>query len=80
MKIWKLVPKITLKHQGYVRIRAETEQRAREIAADLFIMQAKRANVSATEWSSIAWTDSKAVQCECEGDDIMGQEGVMDIY
>lgn len=79
MKTWKLTPKVVLKHQGYVRIRASTEDRARKIAAELFIMQAKRSNVAETEWSTIPWSDPNAVECVCDGDDILGDEGVLDI-
>lgn len=79
MKTWKLTPQVPLKHNGYVRIRASTEERARKIAAELFILQAKRSNVAETEWSRIPWIDPKAVQCVCDGDDILGDEGVLDI-
>jgi hypothetical protein len=76
MKIWKLMP---IHGDGYVRIRAQNESRAREIAADRF-EETNVSNVIHTkEWSSLSWQDPNSVKCELEDDDLSNEEGILDL-
>ncbi len=77
MKIWKLTP---INSNGYVRIRAKSEARAREIAFDAFGNTKVNKVVHSTDWSSVAWNDPSSVSCVFEDDDDMSnEEGILDI-
>ncbi|MGD9591957.1 MAG: hypothetical protein AB7V32_05510 [Candidatus Berkiella sp.] len=76
MKIWKLTIK---DNEGYVRIRAKTEDRAREVAYEMFSSSNAHKMVHASDWSKVAWTDKTQVHCELEDEDISNAEGLLDI-
>lgn len=76
MKIWKLSPK---DNNGYVRIRANTEARAREIAYEKFAHSNVHHAIHKTDWSKLAWNDQNQVTCELEDEDISDTEGFLDI-
>ncbi|MBS0285769.1 MAG: hypothetical protein JSR17_00210 [Proteobacteria bacterium] len=76
MKIWKLSPK---EDNGYVRVRAETEARAREIAYQKFVSSKAHKTIHNKDWSKLAWNDKNQVTCELEDDDISNTEGFLDI-
>lgn len=83
MKVWKLSPKEQQNgaHMGYVRIRAETEERARTVAENAFEKKTKVKNtIHAINWSELDWHDKNAVECIHEADDdISTIEGILDI-
>lgn len=83
MKIWKLSPKEQQSgaHAGYVRIRAETEERARTVAENAFEKKTKVKNtIHSINWSELNWHDKNAVECQHEADDdISTIEGILDI-
>lgn len=80
MKVWKLSPKSENLNNGngYIRIRAENEQRAREIAEKTFA-KSKVKTIHAQAWSTLNWEDKNLVECINESDDMSGTEGILDI-
>jgi hypothetical protein len=76
MKIWKLTP---VQGKGYVRIRADSEIRAREIAYREFANTKVNKMVHTPDWSSLPWKDPNHVTCRYENEDMSGTEGIMDI-
>ncbi|MBN9286824.1 MAG: hypothetical protein BGO43_05280 [Gammaproteobacteria bacterium 39-13] len=76
MKIWKLTP---VNGSGYVRIRAPSEMRAREIAFKSFVSKEAHRSTHPTDWQNLSWQDAKQVTCILEEDDISDEEGFLDI-
>jgi hypothetical protein len=76
MKIWKLTP---TQSTGYVRIRANSETRAREIAMQTFLNTKVHKVMHNPDWSSLSWNDPNVVACQYEDDDISNVEGILDI-
>lgn len=76
MKIWKLTPN---NGTGYVRIRSQTEIRAREIAFKYFVRKETHREVRPTDWANVRWLDANEVNCILEEDDISDEEGFLDI-
>lgn len=80
MKVWKLSPKgqHAEAKTGYLRIRAHSELRAREIAEETF-ENSKVNTMHALNWSILNWFDKNAVECLLEEEDISTTEGILDI-
>ncbi len=76
MNVWKLTVKNS---PGYVRIRAATEARAREVAYETFARSKADTTIHPVEWREVSWNDKNQVTCELEEDDIVQSEGVLDI-
>ncbi|MBS0288537.1 MAG: hypothetical protein JSS07_00700 [Proteobacteria bacterium] len=76
MNIWKLSPKHA---KGYVRIRASSEARAREIAHATFAISKADKMIHNVNWSQILWQNQDQVDCELESDDLSNTEGILDI-
>jgi hypothetical protein len=76
MKIWKLSP---LQSNGYVRISADSEARAREIALKEFGNTKVNKMIHSKAWSDIAWNDPNMVTCKYENEDMSKTEGILDI-
>lgn len=83
MKVWKLSPTVqsSSKPNGFIRIRAVSEQRAREVAENAFETKTKVKNtIHGVNWSELDWHDKNAVECLLEADyDISTTEGILDI-
>lgn len=82
MKIWKLSPMTQQSegNNGYVRIRAKTEERAREIAQDAFANTKVDKVIHNLDWSDVNWHDKNMIQSEYEGDDdVSSIEGILDV-
>jgi len=80
MKVWKLSPKgqNETSKNGYIRVRAQTEQRAREIARQIFA-KSKVKTMHSVVWSTLDWSDESLVECLNESEDISNSEGILDI-
>jgi hypothetical protein len=79
MKVWKLSPTgDSSGKNGYIRIRAENETRAREIAEQAFA-KSKVKTMHSAVWSTLDWTDTNLVQCINESEDMSKTEGILDI-
>ena len=76
MKTWKLSP---INSKGYVRIRAQTEDRAREIAYERFANTNVANVIHTVNWSQVHWQDKNQVLCKPEEDDLSSIEGILDI-
>ncbi len=88
MKVWKLTPVSEelnsnvwqgSSHKGWVRIRADSESKAREIAWRMFENKNVGTAIHSTDWSTTPWNNPKLVTCELEDDDIASTEGILDI-
>ncbi len=80
MKVWKLSPKSEnpSNKNGYIRIRAESEQRAREIAEETFA-KSKVKSIHSAIWSTLDWKDRDLVECINESEDMSKTAGILDI-
>lgn len=76
MITWKLTPK---NGKGYVRIRAATEDRAREIAHDRFANTNVNKAIHTVSWNELDWKNPNEVICTREEDDMSKTEGILDI-
>lgn len=82
MKVWKLSPTQPQQtgNNGYVRIRAETEERAREIAQEAFEDTDVDKVIHNLDWSELNWHDKRVIQSDYEGDDdVSSIEGILDV-
>ncbi|MCS5712070.1 hypothetical protein [Candidatus Berkiella aquae] len=81
MKVWKLSPKgqITDAEPGYVRIRAHSEKRARDIAEETFEHSNTKTMIHKTNWADLDWHDTTAIECLLEEDDLSSTEGILDV-
>lgn len=80
MKVWKLSPKSQNANgkTEYIRLRAPTEQRAREMAEAAFA-KSKVKSLHSAVWSTLNWEDPNLVECTNESEDMSGSEGILDI-
>jgi len=72
MKVWKLSPST-----GWVRIRAATETRAREIAERAFANTKVAKTVHASDWAETDWRNPQQVACKFEDEDLSQEEGIL---
>lgn len=82
MKVWKLSPTTQQPegNNGYVRIRAMTEERARAIAQEAFENTEVDKVIHNLDWSDVNWQDKNTIQSEYEGDDdVSSIEGILDV-
>jgi hypothetical protein len=80
MKVWILTPK---GQSRTVKIRAETEERARQIAYHAFSEPSptddKDDIFQPSKWAGIDWKNINAVSCVYETDDISNIEGIINV-
>ncbi|MGE3319578.1 MAG: hypothetical protein AB7I18_09815 [Candidatus Berkiella sp.] len=81
MKVWMLSPidKEASGKKGYIRIRAPSEERARQIAELAFEHGKVNKFIHDVNWAELNWTSHSEVKCEYEADDIESVEGILDV-
>jgi hypothetical protein len=75
MKVFKLIPNHA--KNGWVRIRAISEERAREIAQTAFEDTNVKDTIHTPEWASVPWTNPSQVKCILEEEDLSREEGIL---